>query len=246
MKLSVIIPAYNEQNILPTTLAAVETALDDMQSRGVFDDYEMIFVSDGSTDDTAAILDDAEKQHIADGKFNLRTCIYPQNRGKGCAVRTGVLASTGDIVLYTDCDLAYGMPVIADAVRKLHETHADVLIGSRAIHPEGYAGYTLTRKLASVLYLRLLSFAAGFDHSDSQAGFKALRGDIGREIFAACQTDGFAFDLEMLLRAGKHGCTFTELPIKIVNHRASSVHLVRDSIRMLKDLRRIKKALRDA
>ncbi len=245
MKFSLIIPAYNEQQILPATLSTVAAALADMHRRRVFDDYEMIFISDGSTDRTADILRTAA-EHPSDetGGDRLHVCIYGQNRGKGCAVRTGILASSGDIVLYTDCDLAYGMPVIEDAIHALETAKADVLIGSRAIHPEGYAGYTPMRKLASVFYLRIISLAAGFDHSDSQAGFKALRGDVARTIFSACTTDGFAFDLEMLLRAERAGCTFTELPIKIVNHRASSIHLVRDSIRMLRDLRKIKKNLK--
>lgn len=240
MKLSVVIPAYNEEAIFPATLATLTGALDAMRAEQVFDEYELIFVSDGSTDSTPALLREAEQNHPC-----VRACIYAPNRGKGCAVRTGILNTKGDYVLYTDCDLAYGTDVIAGAVKQLLSTGADVLIGSRAIHPEGYAGYTPLRKFASVFYLRFLSLAAGFHHSDSQAGFKAMRGDIGRKIFAECTTDSFAFDLEMLMRAEKLGCTFTEFPIKIVNHRESSVHLVRDSIRMLGDIRRIKKKLKD-
>ena len=239
MKLSVIIPAYNEDAILRDTIRTTADALDAMQLRGVFDDYELIFVSDGSVDTTPDLLKEAEQQYT-----QVRSCIYSPNRGKGYAVRTGILASDGDIVLYTDCDLAYGTDVIEAAVKQMSDTGADVLIGSRAIHPDGYAGYTPLRKLASILYLRILCIAAGFRHSDSQAGFKALKGDVGRAIFAQCEIDRFAFDLEMLMRAQKAGYTVTELPIKIVNHRESSIHLVRDSIRMLRDIMRIKKSIK--
>ncbi len=239
MKLSVIIPAYNEEAILADTIRVTTDALDTMQASGVFDVYELIFVSDGSADATPDILREAEQQYP-----QVRACIYTPNRGKGYAVRTGILASNGDIVLYTDCDLAYGTDIIEAAVRQLCDTGADVLLGSRAIHPEGYAGYTPLRKLASILYLRILGIAAGFRLSDSQAGFKALRGDVGRKIFAQCEIDRFAFDLEMLMRAQKAGYTVTELPIKIVNHRESSIHLVRDSIRMLKDIVKIKKSMK--
>lgn len=239
MKLSVIIPAYNEEAILRETVRTLSDALTDMQLRGIFDDFEMIFVSDGSSDTTPALLDEAQKQYPL-----LRACIYTPNRGKGYAVRTGILASDGDLVLYTDCDLAYGTDVIEAAVRQLGDTGADVLIGSRAIHPEGYAGYTPLRKLASVLYLKFLCIAAGFRLSDSQAGFKALRGEVGRHIFARCEIDRFAFDMEMLMRAQKAGYSVTELPVKIVNHRDSSIHLVRDSIRMLRDIAKIKKSLK--
>ena len=239
MKLSVIIPAYNEEAILRETVRTLSDALTDMQLRGIFDDFEMIFVSDGSSDTTPALLDEAQKQYPL-----LRACIYTPNRGKGYAVRTGILASDGDLVLYTDCDLAYGTDVIEAAVRQLGDTGADILIGSRAIHPEGYAGYTPLRKLASVLYLKFLCIAAGFRLSDSQAGFKALRGEVGRRIFAQCEIDRFAFDMEMLMRAQKAGYSVTELPVKIVNHRDSSIHLVRDSIRMLRDIAKIKKSLK--
>ena len=198
MKLSVIIPAYNEEVILRDTVRTLTDALTDMQLRGVFDAYEMIFVSDGSSDATPSLLDEMQKQYPL-----LRTCIYTPNRGKGYAVRTGILASDGDLVLYTDCDLAYGTDVIEAAVRQIGDTGADILIGSRAIHPEGYAGYTPLRKLASVLYLKILCVAAGFRLSDSQAGFKALRGEVGRSIFAQCEIDRFAFDMEMLMRAQK-------------------------------------------
>lgn len=239
MKLSVIIPAYNEEAIVCDTVRVTTDALNAMLARGVFDDYELIFVSDGSTDTTPTLLSAAEQQYA-----QVRTCIYSPNRGKGFAVRQGILASDGDIVLYTDCDLAYGTDVIEAAVRQMTDTGADVLLGSRAIHPEGYAGYTPLRRLASVLYLRLLGIAAGFRLSDSQAGFKALRGNVGRKIFAQCEIDRFAFDLEMLMRAQKAGYTVTELPIKIVNHRESSIHLVRDSIRMLRDIVKIKKSMK--
>ncbi|MGM9624949.1 MAG: glycosyltransferase family 2 protein [Eubacteriales bacterium] len=239
MKLSVVIPAYNEEAILENTVRTLSAALEQMLAAAVFDDYELIFVSDGSTDATPSLLTKAKETYP-----RLHVCIYSPNRGKGCAVRTGVCASKGDYVLYTDCDLAYGTAVIASSVRQLRETDADILIGSRAIHPDGYAGYTRLRRFASVFYLRFLSIAAGFRHSDSQAGFKAMKGDIGRRIFAQCSTDSFAFDFELLMRAQKAGCSFTEMPIRIVNHRASSVHIVRDSIRMLRDIARIRKNIR--
>ncbi len=239
MKLSVVIPAYNEEAIIVSTVKTLDTALAAMWEDGIIDDYEMVFVSDGSTDGTVQLVCAVAAQYST---LNFR--FYTQNRGKGYAVRTGVAASSGDYVLYTDCDLAYGTDVIRDAVLHLSETGADVLIGSRAIHPDGYAGYTPIRRFASIAYLRFLSVAAGFDHSDSQAGFKAFRGEVGRELFAQCKTDGFAFDLEWLLRAKRAKCSFCELPIKVINHRQSSIHLLRDSMKMLGELRQIKRNLR--
>lgn len=234
--LSVVIPAYNEEAVLPLTISSLSSALSEMCSAGLFSDYEILFVNDGSQDGTAALLSSA-----AGADTHIRALGYEKNRGKGAAVRTGVLASRGDAVLYTDSDLAYGTAVIADAVRELERTGADFLIGSRAIHPNGYAGYTFMRKLASKAYLRFLSLAAGFSHSDSQCGFKAMKGDSGRAVFSLCETDGFAFDFEVLLRAERMSMKTAELPVCIVNHRASKIHLLRDSVKMLGDIRRIRK-----
>ncbi len=238
--LSLIIPAYNEEAILPSTIETLTHDLCAMVDACVLDSYEIVFVSDGSKDQTPAIL-----RAAAEKDPRIVPVIYSPNKGKGGAVREGILASKGDIVLYTDCDLAYGTAVIGDAVKELQSKGTDILIGSRAIHPEGYEGYTWSRLFASRIYLKLLSLYAGFSHSDSQCGFKAMMGDIGRSIFKEIKTMGFAFDLEFLLRAQKKGCSFTEFPVKIVNHRDSSIHLLCDSIKMIKDLRMIKKDLKE-
>lgn len=239
MKFSLVIPAYNEEAILTATAKTLTEALDAMQKNGIFDAWELIFVSDGSRDATPALIEEASAHDP-----RIVPCIYSPNRGKGCAVRTGVLASSGDYVLYTDCDLAYGTDKIGEAVQKIKECGADFLIGSRAIHPEGYAGYNFLRKLASRIYLRVLAAFAGFRLSDSQCGFKCMKGDVGRAIFSKCRTDSFAFDFEVLMRAQRSGKTIAEFPVKIVNHRASTVHLVRDGLRMLGDIRDIKRQLK--
>ena len=237
--LSVVIPAYNEEKVLPETAETLLSALSRMAGNGLFSDFEILFVNDGSLDGTAAVL-----ARIAETDAHFRVLGYEKNRGKGCAVRTGVLASRGDFVLYTDSDLAYGTDVIADAVGKITGSGTDFVVGSRAIHPEGYAGYTFLRRAASVCYLRFLSLAAGFPLSDSQCGFKGMRGESGRAVFADCTTDGFAFDFELLMRAARRGMTFAELPVRVLHHGESKIHLVRDSIRMLGDIAQIKKKLK--
>ena len=236
--LSVIIPAYNEETVLPATIRTLSDALSGIRDGGLISDYQIVFVNDGSGDATGKILSSA-----AEADPHILACGYERNRGKGCAVRTGVLASTGDYVLYTDSDLAYGTAVIAETVKKLRETGADFVIGSRAIHPDGYAGYTFPRKLASKAYLRFLALAAGFSHSDSQCGFKSMKGESGRRVFADCTTDGFAFDFELLLRAERMGMTVVELPVRIETHRESKIHLIRDSMKMLADIRKIKRSV---
>ena len=233
---SCVIPMYNEEAIAESTLRELAEVL----SRG-FDEWEIVAVDDGSTDATARII-----ERLSGEIPGIRPAGYRDNRGKGSAVREGILASRGDAVLYTDCDLAYGTDVIKVFADRLTEYGCDAVIGSRNLSPEGYAGYTLLRKIASKTYIKVISLAAGFRHSDSQCGIKCFRGEAARAIFAECTVNGFAFDLEALMTADAMGLDVREEPVKIINHResASKVHLVRDTFRMLGDIRRIKKRLK--
>ena len=177
----------------------------------------------------------------------VRVVGYEQNRGKGYAVRTAMLAAKGDYVMFTDADLAYGTDVIArvrDAF--LEHPEADMVIGSRNLSKDGYEGYTPIRKLASKTYIKVLCIAGGFKLSDSQCGCKAFTQDAVKKIFPRCEVDRFAFDFEAILWAVKYGMTIHEIPVKIINHRESSVNLVRDTLKMLRDLAKMKRRIKKA
>lgn len=236
--ISVCIPMYNESKIVvdtAKTLAADVSEIADILS----EDYEIIFADDGSTDGCGELLQSYISQNPTQ---SIRLVGYTENHGKGRAIREAVLASRGDYVIYTDCDLAYGTEPILTAVRTLSD--ADAVIGSRNLTKDGYEGYTFVRKLASKTYISVLSVAAGFSYSDSQCGFKAFRGEAARTIFKLCETDRFAFDFEVLMLAQKLGFSISEIPVKIINHRDSTVHIVRDSVKMLSDITKIKKRVK--
>lgn len=238
MKISLCIPMYNEAKIATDTACTVWAAME-INRRQYGWDFEILFADDGSRDDCAARV-----RAVADeGREEIHVIGYDTNRGKGGAVREAILASTGDIVVYTDCDLAYGTDVIAEAMLRYRDS-VDGVIGSRRLNGGGYEGYTPLRKIASAVYFGILKTVGGFHLSDSQCGFKSFRGDLARKIFAKCETNGFAFDFEVLLLAEKLGAHIEEMPVTIINHRASTVHVVRDSIRMLRDLIHIKKRVR--
>lgn len=237
--ISVCIPMYNEAQIAADTARTLWRAMDSFRKKYGWS-FEVIFSDDGSRDGCAAVV---EQTAVAEQLDGIRVIRYEDNRGKGSAVREAVLASKGEIVLYTDCDLAYGTEVIGDAVGRFTEG-VDAVIGSRNLTGDGYEGYTPLRKLASKTYIKVLCLAAGFRLSDSQCGIKAFRGEMARRIFAKCQTNGFAFDFEVLLLAGKLHANITEMPVRIINHRQSTVHVVRDSVKMLRDLARIKKRVK--
>ena len=173
----------------------------------------------------------------------------PVNEGKGSAIRNGVLHSHGDIVLYTDCDLAYGVEQIKDMISFHIKNDCDITIGSRSIHSDGYAGYSWLRKLASKAYLKLIVFYSRCKQTDTQTGLKCLNGDTARTVFLKCTVNRFAFDLEMLMIAQKLGASVAEFPVKVLYsdkelNRKSSVHLIKDTLCMLRDIRNIKKRIK--
>ncbi len=233
MKVSVVIPMYNESSIIADTAKKLSEEM--VRS---FDSYEILFSDDGSKDGCGDIVRDLNLPCV-------RVTGYSQNKGKGCAVRTAVMEAEGDIIMFTDADLAYGTNVICEAVKMLEENaDAGILIGSRNISKDGYDGYTFLRKLVSKVYIKILCIVGGFDLSDSQCGCKAFRRDAARTVFSKAKVNGFAFDFEMILRAKKVGIKIVEMPVKIINHRESKVNVLRDSIRMLRDLRKIKRDIK--
>lgn len=232
MKFSLCVPVYNEAAVIADTARTLHQTL--TRQLGT-DGWELLLIDDGSTDGSGEIIASLNLPHV-------RLLAYRPNRGKGAAVRLGMLEADGDAVMFLDADLAYGTEVIGQAISLL-ETRPDasVIIGSRAIHPDGYSNYTLIRKLASKTCIILLQRLGHFPYSDCQCGCKVFRKDAAREIFRRCRTDGFAFDFEALLWARKLGYVVVEMPVRIVNHHASKVNVFLDGLRMLREFLRIQK-----
>lgn len=232
-EITLIIPMYNESKIIAETAIVLSNYMKEN-----FNTYEIIFSDDGSKDSCGDIVRKLELPCV-------KVIGYELNKGKGCAVRTGMLEANGEIVMFTDADLAYGTEVI----RRVYDTlvaakDANMLIGSRNLSKDGYEGYTFLRKLMSKVYIKVLCMAGGFKLSDSQCGCKAYKGDAVKKIFERCKVDGFAFDFESILWAQKFGYKIVEMPVKIVNHRESTVNVVKDTVKMLKDLRKMKKRIK--
>ena len=225
---------YNESSIIADTAKTLSAYMEK-----TFDDYEIIFSDDGSKDGSADIVKSLDLP-------NVRVVGYESNRGKGCAVRTAMLAAMGDAIMFTDADLAYGTDVIKRVYDIFERKPTDIVIGSRNIHKDGYEGYTLLRRIASKTYIKVLCIAGGLKLSDSQTGCKAFSKKATEDIFTRCEVDGFAFDFEAILWAQKLGYKFTEMPVKVINHRESKVRIIRDTVRMLKDLRKMKKRIKEA
>ena len=233
MKFSLCIPMYNESSIIKET---AQTLHEYMSAN--FDDYEIIFSNDGSKDGCDKLVEEMNLPSV-------RVVGYEQNRGKGYAVRTAMLAAEGDIIMFTDADLAYGCDVIKRVADTFAENpDAQMVIGSRNLSKDGYEGYTAIRKLASKVYIKVLSIVGGFKLSDSQCGCKAFTGKAAKEIFSRCEVDRFAFDFECILWAVKFNMKIVEMPVKIINHRESKVSIVRDSVKMIRDILKMKKRIK--
>lgn len=233
MKFSLCIPMYNEASIIADT---ARTLSDYMSEH--FDDYEIIFSNDGSRDRCGDIVREMALPCV-------KVIESKENMGKGYAVRMAMLEAKGDIVMFTDADLAYGTDVIGRVRDEFAKnSQMQMLIGSRNMLKDGYHGYTFIRKLASKTYIKLLCVIGGFKLSDSQCGCKAFSGEAARKIFSRCEVNRFAFDYECILWANKLGITIDELPVKIINHRASTINVWRDSVKMLRDVNKMKKKIK--
>lgn len=234
MKFSLCIPMYNESSIIADTAKTLSAYM-----AANFSDYEILFSDDGSRDGCVEIVRSLELP-------NVRVVGYEQNKGKGCAVRTAMLAAEGDAIMFTDADLAYGTDVIKEIYEIFENEPTDIVIGSRNLNKDGYEGYTFMRKLASKTYIKVLCAVGGLKLSDSQTGCKAFSAKAAKDIFSRLEVNGFAFDFEAILWAQKLGYKFREMPVKIINHRESKVDLMKDAFKMMKDLRKMKKRIKKA
>lgn len=236
---TLLIPMYNEEAILPAVLPRVSRCMREAFPAG---SYEILFVDDGSADRSAALVE----EYRAESDPAVRLLSYRPNRGKGCAVRRGMLDARGETIVFTDCDLAYGTDAVIEMFTFLG-VHPEfgAVIGSRALHPDGYRGYSHARLLVSRVYRGILRLFFGLRLSDSQGGLKGFRRAAAQEIFSRCEVDRFAFDFEAILVGEARGVLFGEMPACVVENRPhGKVHVVRDGVRMMRDLFRIRRRVR--
>jgi putative flippase GtrA len=230
VRFSVVIPAYREEEGIGDALARVEAALGHLRADG---GLEVIVVDDGSDDDTAGAA------RAAGADVVIR---QEKNTGKGGAVRSGVLASTGRCVAFTDADLSYSPDQLLGLLAKI-ESGWDVVAGSRQ-HDD-------TRTLVAARRLRemggrvinvLTSVVLLGQYRDTQCGLKAFRSDVAKVVFERCIIDGFAFDVEVFHLVERYRFTLVEVPVTVANATRSTVHVVRDAVRLVRDLFRIRRA----
>ena len=240
--LSIVIPAYNEAGRLPRNLPEVAAYCDACDALRLPDGaagYEVLVMVERSTDGTL------EKARAAAAPFpRVEVVDNLTQRGKGYAVRSGMLRAAGDIVIFMDADLSTPLAEIGKFLDYFAaHPEVDAVIGNRR-HPsshigksQGYARRNLS-KVFNALVTRAGLLPGGL--ADTQCGFKAFRQAAAREVFTRQKMDGFSFDVEVLALAAGLRLRVVDLPVAWYDEAATRVHLLRDGLKMLRDLQRVK------
>ena len=241
VRVTVVLPAYRESDRIAETVARVRTELAvalaeaDGQTEVVVDDIEVVVVDDGSPDDTATVAEAAGADRVVR---------LDRNRGKGAAVRAGVAVASGRTVVFTDADLAYGPAQAAALVARVEEGY-DLVVGSRR-HTDTT---TLVRagRLREVggrlVNLTTHALLLG-QYRDTQCGLKAFRADVAQPLFEASVLGGFAFDVELFHLAERWRLSLAEVPVEVENSERSTVRAVREGLRLVADLVRVRQRAR--
>ncbi len=225
--LSIVIPAYNEEKRLPATLDRVLAWLE----KRALGFSELIVVDDGSRDNTVC---------VAESRSRVRVLRNPGNRGKGYAVRHGMLDASGDWVLYSDADLSTPIEDADTLYQAAVKQGAAIAIGSRAIDRSLVSVHQSSfREYSGRAFNLIMRSITGLNFSDTQCGFKLYRRDAAQAVFSRQKLDGFSFDVEDLYLAKKAGVKAIEVPVRWANVEGTKVSMGQ-GIKSFADLVRIR------
>ncbi len=218
MTLSIVIPAYNEEQRLPSTLDQVFRWLD----QSPFRDAEVLIVDDGSSDGTAKLV---EGRALSEPR--LRLLRNPGNRGKGYAVRNGMLSARGEWVLMTDADLSAPIEELPKLFNAAQANGALIAIGSRALDRSLIGVHqSQWRELSGILFNRIMRVITGLPFSDTQCGFKLYHRNAAQRVFPLQRLDGFSFDVEDLFIARTLRFPALEVPVRWDNVEGTKVSMM--------------------
>ncbi len=199
---SVVIPAYNENEMILETIKECETSL-----KGI--DHEIVVVDDGSLDGTYEKV-----REFARGHSNVIIVNYGCNRGKGYALRYGFKQTKGDLVAFIDADMNIHPRQILTFIKEMERTDADIVVGSKR-HPDSKINYPLNRKIFSEVYYRFVKTLFGIQVKDTQVGLKLYKRKVLQKICPVVLVKKYAFDIEILANAYRLGYKIRDAPIEI-------------------------------
>lgn len=234
--LSLVIPAYNESQRLPRFLESVRTYLVDRYPRC----HEVIVVDDGSVDATRDVVQEASLQWP-----QLRLIAHSENQGKGAAVKTGMLAAEGDILLFADADGATSITEEA-RLRPAIDSGVHIAVGSRLVDAAGVVCQRNWRRAAAGrAFARFARCLVPVSVRDTQCGFKMFRHDVARRLFSLSQEHGYMFDLELLALADRLDYRVAEIPVNWTEMPGSKLSMTREWRNILTGLLRLRRRLRN-
>jgi glycosyltransferase involved in cell wall biosynthesis len=226
IELSIVVPAYNEEKTIEEALSRLHQTITES---GI--SFEIILVVDGYVDRTKEIA-------LSLGLSNLRVIGYEKNLGKGHALRVGAQKICGEFAAFFDGDLDIDSKCLVDLFRRLVEQEVDVVVGSK-VHPESIVIYPLFRRFQSGVMRLLVRTLFDLDIGDTQTGIKVFRAPSLLATINKVQTNGFSFDVDLLVRMNDQGSKIVEGPI-ILNYQFSSTTSIKTSIVVLFNLFRLK------
>ena len=234
-KLSIVVPAYNEAARLGKSLRSIVAYLNERRAES-----ELIVVDDGSSDQTTEIAE----QTLADsGAVAAQVIRYEKNRGKGYAARMGLLAARANIALFSDADLSTPITETSKLVDPIRNGECDLTFGSRALDRRLIGVHQpWRREQGGRVFNLIVRLATGLPFWDTQCGFKAFRLNVCRPLIEAAQIDRFGFDVELIYLAHLARLRLREIPVRWNDDPASKVAVMRDSLRMVDEVRRIRRA----
>jgi dolichyl-phosphate beta-glucosyltransferase len=226
-ELSIIVPAYNEETLIVSTLEGLKTFFSARPER-----YEIIVVDDGSQDKTAACTEEWRKTNGVD----LNLLVNEQNMGKGFSIQRAVLESRGNYIIFIDADLPYELDAIDGFLKALRSGY-DLAIGSRVLPGSQVKGVPILRYISGQIFSWMVQAVLFQGLPDTQCGFKSFRSAAAKEIFRRLTVGGFGFDVEMLFVARKLKLAIQPVAVRMIDHRhRSRVRLIIDSFKMFANL----------
>ncbi len=232
--LSIIIPAFNEAERLGDSVRQILAYLQKENQRA-----ELIIVDDGSRDKTAAVAETARADFP---EIKSQVIRYETNRGKGFAVKTGLLAASAAIALFSDADLSTPISELPKLVEPLRQNHFDVTFGSRALDRSLIGMHQpWRREQGGKVFNLIVKTLTGLPFWDTQCGFKAFNMTKFRPLLDVMQIERFGFDVEFLYVADYHKLRLQEIPVRWNHCEGTTVSVFRDSQRMFNEVRQIRR-----
>jgi len=227
-RLSLVIPIYNAEDFIDQSMQYISQWIKTLEY-----DVEVILVNDGSSDDSKVEIE----YYIKNFDQSFKLISYEQNKGKGYAVKQGMIMAKGEFRIFTDADIPYGFEIIDNILHYLDFKEFDVCIGNRkSVHSKYFTKISFIRNLSSKIFTMFISRYVVTGINDTQCGLKGFRANVADQLFPKLAINGFGFDIEILYLSYKNEFDIKRIPVSFEGNYNSTINLAKDSLSMLIDI----------